>query len=64
MIDVAETGLDFARECMGWRDARLSEPKGEVIVSDSRAAALDVNDLNAVMSEVCDWCVSRRLLSR
>ena len=61
MIDVVETGLDFARECMAWEDARLAEPADEVILSDSRGAALDVNDLNSVMAEVCEWCVTRRL---
>lgn len=61
MIDVVETGIGFARECMGWEDARLSESPDEVIMSDSRRVVLDVSDLNSVMAEVCEWCVSRRL---
>jgi hypothetical protein len=61
MIDVAETGVEFARECMGWEDARRSNPSDEVVMSDSRKMAIDVSDLNSVMAEVCEWCVSRRL---
>jgi hypothetical protein len=61
MIDLAETRVDFARECMGWEDARLAKPSDEVVLSDSRQLGFDVGDLNSVMSEVCEWCMSRRL---
>jgi hypothetical protein len=61
VISVAETGLAFARECMGWKDARLVTPSDETVVSDSREMGLDVTDLNSVMAEVCEWCMSRRL---
>jgi hypothetical protein len=61
MIDVSETGVDFAREFMGWEDARLPKPFDAVVMSDNRVAALDVSDLNSVMAEVCEWCVTRRL---
>lgn len=61
MTDVSETGIDFARECMGWEDARLPKPDDEIVISDSRALGLDVGDLNGVMAEVYGWCVSRRL---
>jgi hypothetical protein len=61
MFDVAKTGVEFARECLGWEDAFRSKPSDELIISHKRGLALDVGDLNSVMAEVCEWCVSRRL---
>ncbi len=62
MSNTADIALEFAKECMGWEDAKLSMwgPHSNKMVVTKRGRAvvnrLRFTDLAAVMDAVRGWC--------
>jgi hypothetical protein len=55
MTPLAQTALDFARECLGWEDADI--PNGATSIFDRHGRGwLKPTDLNAVMEAARGWC--------
>jgi hypothetical protein len=61
MTPLAQTALDFARECLGWEDAAGTHGINTVFehLGEGPCAALTFTDLNAVMDAVRGWCDAR-----
>ena len=68
-MSLSETALAFARECLGWRDAKVlsHEPDAEtprLVVMSARAKAdtlFAVTDLRDVDAAAGAWCASNGL---
>lgn len=61
MTDLAQTALEFCRECLGWDDAVLLGLGNEVwenkhICTSLNPKNFNYGDLNTVMSAVRGWC--------
>ena len=65
--DLAQTALDFCRECLGWEDAAASmwgQCSNKMVVAKrgrSVVERLRYTDLNAVMEAVRGWCIRNKL---
>jgi hypothetical protein len=63
MDALAQTAIDFAHECLGWKDAAGTHGINTVFehLGDGPCSALLFTDLNAVMDAVRGWIAERPL---